>query len=248
VKTLVVMNQKGGVGKTTITTHAGWYFARKYKTLLIDLDQQGNLSYTMKNHLSTSPSVGLFSEASRIAPSGGLLTVAPASQELGGVEGVGSVCIEVFRDSIAAMKDDYEVCVIDTPPALNTRTFGAILSCDAILAPIGIGDYAIQGVTELVRAYKGVSQFYGRSEPKFLGLLPSLFDRKSLQERLLFQSLIEQTGDLVFPAVVTKKDVYARSGTARRPVWEVKTKAGQQAGREMFALFDKVSEMMEISL
>jgi chromosome partitioning protein len=69
MKTLVVMNEKGGVGKTNIVAHAGWYFAEKYRTLVIDLDQQANLTTTLAANLSTVQSVTLFSEPTRV-PSG----------------------------------------------------------------------------------------------------------------------------------------------------------------------------------
>jgi chromosome partitioning protein len=48
MKTLVVMNEKGGVGKTNIVAHAGWYFAERFRTLVIDLDQQANLTTTLE--------------------------------------------------------------------------------------------------------------------------------------------------------------------------------------------------------
>jgi len=96
-----------------------------------------------------------------------------------GVEGVDRSCIETFRDSLKGMADDYDVCIIDIPPALTNRTFGALLAADAVLAPIGINDYSLAGIAELLRAIKGVSVHYKRAEPAFLGLLPSLYDRKS---------------------------------------------------------------------
>lgn len=241
------MNEKGGVGKTTITAHAGWYFARNHKTLLIDLDQQANLSMTMAAHHSTVASVQLFAETTRIPPAFGPLTIAPAGRELGGVESADPAVIETFRNSIQAMSADYEICVIDTPPALAARTFGAILAADAILAPLDLGEYALAGVTELIRAIKGVSAHYQREEPKFLGLLPSNYDRKSPEERLRFQSLIEEVGDLVFPGVIPKRDVYRSINKTGEPVWAVKTKAGRQAADEIRAVFDKVAELMEIS-
>ena len=76
--------------------------------------------------------------------------------------------IEVFRDNLKAMEDDYDVCIIDTSPALATRTYAGRLAADAVLAPVGINDYSVAGITELLRAVKGVSQFYKRPEPQML--------------------------------------------------------------------------------
>jgi chromosome partitioning protein len=245
MKTLVVMNEKGGVGKTNIVAHAGWYFAERYRTLVVDLDQQANLTQTLAAHLSPVESVELFGEAIRV-PAIGELTVTRSTRDLLGVEGVDRACIETFRDSIAAMSDDYDVCVIDTPPALTNRTFGALLAADAVLAPIGINDYSIAGITELLRAIKGVSQHYGRPEPMFLGLLPSIFDRKSKREREMFEDLAAQAGKLLFPGMVAKRDTYSRAATEREPVWAMKGAAAREAGAEIRGVFGTIEDRMEL--
>ena len=100
LKTLVVMNEKGGVGKTNIVAHAGWYFAERYRTLIIDLDQQANLTSTLGAHVAAVESVELFAGVRKVA-SVGALTVAFSTRDLLGIEGVDRKCIETFRDSLA---------------------------------------------------------------------------------------------------------------------------------------------------
>ncbi len=246
MKTLVVMNEKGGVGKTTIAAHAGWYFAERLPTLVIDLDQQANLSDTLEAHAGTVDSVELFAEPTRV-PAMGPLTLARSTRTLLGVEGVGRGCIEVFRDSLAAMAADYGVCVIDTPPALTNRSFAALLAADAVLAPIAINDYSIQGVAELLRAIKGVARHYQRPEPEFLGLLPSLFDRKSRRERALFESFAAELGQLLFPGLLAKRDLYARAVSERQPVWALAGSAAREAAGEIRGVFAHVAGRMEIA-
>ena len=246
MKTLVVMNEKGGVGKTNIVAHAGWYFAERYWTLLVDLDQQANLTMTLGAHLSTVESVELFAEVTTV-PDVGPLTVTRSTRDLLGVEGVDRACIEVFRDSLKAMSDSYDICIIDTPPALTNRTFGALLAADAVLAPIGINDYSLAGIAELLRAIKGVSAHYKRAEPAFLGLLPSLYDRKSRRERQMFEELATQVGKLLFPGVVAKRDLYARAAGEREPVWTMKGASAREAGAEIRGIFETVEQKMELA-
>lgn len=246
MKTLVVMNEKGGVGKTNIVAHAGWYFAEHWRTLVVDLDQQANLSMTLGAHLSSVESVELFAQPISV-PSLGALTVTRSTRDLLGVEGVDRACIETFRDSLHGMSDDFDVCVIDTPPALTNRTFGALLAADAVLAPIGINDYSIQGIAELLRAVKGVAAHYGRPEPIFLGLLPSIFDRKSRREREMFESLAEQAGKLLFPGIVAKRDLYARAASENAPVWQMKGAAAREAACEIRGIFETVALRMELA-
>ena len=246
MKTLVVMNEKGGVGKTNIVAHAGWFFAERHRTLVVDLDQQANLTTTLGAHTAAVDSVDLFAQATRV-PSVGALTVTRSTRELLGVESVDRACIETFRDSLSSMFDDYDICVIDTPPALTTRTFGALLAADAVLAPIGINDYSIQGVAELLRAIKGVAQHYRRIEPTFLGLLPSIYDRKSRREREMFEQLAEQVGKLLFPGIVAKRDSYSRSASDGVPVWSMRGAAAREAGQEVRAVLHKVAVMMALA-
>lgn len=246
MKTLVVMNEKGGVGKTNIVAHAGWYFAEKYRTLVIDLDQQGNLTTTLAGHLSPVESVALFSEETKVAPVGPL-TVTQSTRQLLGVEAADRTCMELFRDNLRSMADDYDVCVIDTPPQLANRTYAGLLSSDAVLAPMGINSYSIAGITELLKAVKGVAAFYKRPEPKFLGLLPSLFDRKSRLEREGFEALVAQIGKLMFPAIIAKRDLYARAGSERMPVWQMKGSGVKDATAEIRGVFELVAEKMELN-
>lgn len=246
MKTLVVMNEKGGVGKTNIVAHAGWYFSERLRTLVIDLDQQANLTRTLGAAVGRVESVALFQAPTKI-PSVGPLTVTRSTRDLLGVEGVGRDCIETFRDSLALNVDDYDVCVIDTPPALTNRTFGALLAADAVIAPIGMNDYSIQGVTELLRAMKGVAQHYQRPAHLFLGLLPSIYDRKSRRERDLFESLAGEVGKLLFPGVIAKRDLYSRSAGESEPVWNMKGAAGRDAGDEIRGVLATIAQKMELS-
>lgn len=245
MKTLAVMNEKGGVGKTSLVAHAGWYLAERFRTLVIDLDQQANLTATLGAHVARVDSVALFTRPTRV-PDVGRLTVTRSTRDLLGVEGGDRACIAIFRDSLAAMDADYDVCVIDTPPALTNRTFGALLAADAVLAPVGINDYSIQGVAELLRAIKGVAKHYERPEPLFLGLLPSIFDRRSRREREQFESLAAQAGRLLFPGLLAKRDAYARAAGEREPVWAMAGSAAREAADEIRGVLATVAERMEL--
>jgi len=246
MKTLVVMNEKGGVGKTNIVAHAGWFFAERYRTLVIDLDQQANLSATMEPHLNPVRSFQLFTEKVKITATS-QLTVTRSTRELLEVDGADRSLIEVFRDNMHAMRADFDFCVIDTAPALTNRTFAALLAADAVIAPIGIDDYSISGITELLRTIRGVSAYYKRDEPAFLGLLPSIFDRKSRHERVMFESLVTQVGQLLFPGIVAKRDSYRSAATAQKPVWSMTGTSAQLASTEIRGVFTTVEHRMELA-
>ena len=247
MKTLVVMNEKGGVGKTNIVAHAAWYFGERLRTLVIDLDQQGNLSATLSGHLAKETAVSLFSPGGRIKPVGDI-TVAGATRDLSEVEQTSETDgLLAFRDNLAAMAGDYDVCVIDTPPALANRTYAALLASDAVLAPVGVNDYSIAGVANLMQAIKGISEYFERTPPLFLGLIPSIFDRRSVRERELFVALAEGVGQLLFPGIVAKRDVYARAAGEGTPVWRLPPSAAVSAARdEIQGVFAEVAKKMGV--
>jgi chromosome partitioning protein len=91
-----------------------------------------------------------------------------------------------------------------------------------------------------------VSGHYKRTEPHFLGLLPSIFDRKSRREREMFESLAEQLGQILFPAIVAKRDVYSRAASEGQPVWAMKGAAARDAGNEIRDVFAIVATRMEL--
>jgi len=260
MKTLAVVNEKGGVGKTTIVAHGGWFFseqpnptAHKYqpsglglRVLLIDLDQQANLTFTMRNHLAPTPAIHLFAKATRVRPIGPL-TVVQSTHHLQGVEATANYSVrETFADSIRAMDADYDLCIIDTPPSLATRTLSAILACDAIISPIASGDYSIDSVTNVLRAIQGVAEHYNRTPPEFLGLLPSIFDRRSNYDRLKLERIAEHFGQLFFPGIVSKRDSYVRAASERIPVWKMRGMPAKDAGLEICALFDTIAQKMQL--
>jgi len=245
MKVLTVMNEKGGVGKTNIVAHGGWYFADYFRTLVIDLDQQANLTTTMSADLGNTDSVELFSEVKRVEPIGDL-TVTRATRELLSIDSANPEIIETFRNSLSAMSDDYDICIIDTPSALANRTYGALLVADAVIIPIGINNYSVAGIEELLRAMKGISTFYKRPEHQFLGLLPSIFDRKNRRERALFEVLEEQFGKILFPGVVSKRDFYSRTPGEKKPVWNMGGTSSQTVGNEIRSVFHLIGQKMKL--
>jgi len=144
------------------------------------------------------------------------------------------------------MDADYDLCIIDTPPSLATRTLSALLACDAVISPIASGDYSIDSVTNVRRAIQGVAEHYNRTPPDFLGLLPSIFDRRSKYDRLKLELIAEHFGQLFFPGIVSKRDSYVRAASERIPVWKMHGMPAKDAGLEICAVFDAVAQKMQL--
>lgn len=232
MKTLVLTNQKGGVGKSTIAVHAAWFLSERGRVLFIDLDGQRNATQSLGRYQGQASTVSLF-QAAQTLPAVGLITLAYATTDLPEVESEGQAILAAFRTNIVAAAPLYDFCVIDTPPAWCLRTLAGILVADAILSPISLGDYAVQGSVELLKAIEGVAQVFHIRKPQFLGLLANLYERRSPRQRSIFERLHAEHPALMFPGFVSRRDAFELAVAEAVPPWHMKTKPAKAAAEEM---------------
>jgi chromosome partitioning protein len=157
-----VANQKGGVGKTTTTVNLGACLAELgYRTLVVDLDPQGNastglginprdLEHTMYDVILHETPLEDCIEGRSVRN----LFVAPASLDLAGaeIELVPAFSRELrLRRAIDEVKDDYEYVIIDCPPSLGLLTVNGLAAATEVLVPIQCEYYALEGLGQLLR-------------------------------------------------------------------------------------------------
>lgn len=161
-RVIAVANQKGGVGKTTSTINLGACLADiGYRTLIIDLDPQGNATTGLgldNRNLETSMYDVIMREApleNCIEPAEVKnLFVAPASLDLAGaeIELVPAFSRELrLRRAIEAVLDDYDFVMIDCPPSLGLLTVNGLAAASEVLVPIQCEYYALEGLGQLLR-------------------------------------------------------------------------------------------------
>ena len=161
-RVLAVANQKGGVGKTTTAVNLGASLAELgYRTLVIDLDPQGNastgLGISTVDRTRTTYNVLLddLPLEDAIEPSAVKhLFVAPANLELAGaeIELVPAFSRELrLRNALEAVLDDYDFVLIDCPPSLGLLTVNALAAAREVLVPIQCEYYALEGLGQLLR-------------------------------------------------------------------------------------------------
>lgn len=244
MKTIVINNQKGGVGKTTVAVHLAWYLAEAgRRVLILDADAQANATDTLKRYTGRASAADLFKPGVEIQPSGiDGLTLAPADTSLTDVDRGDAAAILTLRQNLTAADEHFDVCVIDTPPSLGLRSVAALVAASHVLSPIYLEDYSVKGVKGLLQTFLGVQQRYGRSDTTFLGILPSAFNTKSPRQRAHLEQLLRDAGKYVFPGQIVARDGYAEAVAERVPVWTLKRRSAQEAGREIRAVLAKVVE------
>jgi len=243
MQTIVINNQKGGVGKTLFSVHLAWFLAElKASVLFIDLDGQANSTTVLQAERKGGYAADLF-EKGKLDP----LTAEPGITVLasdGRLDTIDAAGADAMISQFAKIAGAFDFCVVDTPPAWGWRNFSAMAVCDHVIAPIELKDFAISGVGKLLQSMKNVQEKGRNGRPvNFLGLLASRFNSHSNRERDNLQTLINALGsDMLFPGVITNRDGYEQAMSDAVPVWTIKTSGAKVAGAEIRKILATVYE------
>lgn len=197
MKTIAVINQKGGVGKSTTALAIGAGFILKgYKTLYIDLDAQGNLTYTLEASTQGNNILGVLQNPETIqeeiqhTPQGDIIA---SSQALSGAD---TLIIETgkeyrLKEALKIIGDKYDYCIIDTPPALGILTINALTACSGIIIPSQADIYSLQGISQLNNTIQTVRK-YCNPFLSIMGIVLTRFNARSIIRREISE-MLEQT-------------------------------------------------------
>jgi chromosome partitioning protein len=236
MRTIVINNQKGGVGKTTVAVHLAWFLAEEpeARVLFIDLDAQANASSVLSDARQVGLASRLFLDPDYRVQGGAGINVLAADEQLNIIDPQMNVAVPRMAKAFAHLENEFDYCVIDTPPAWGARNYAALLVTDYVISPIDLESFALQGVATLRKQIRLVEE-QGRKGRKvgFLGLLPSRFVSTSPRQRENLKALIAQAGtSLMFEGVLTQRQGYAEAVAVKTPVWQIKKTSAQEAGRE----------------
>jgi chromosome partitioning protein len=208
---IAVLNQKGGVGKTTTAINLAAYLAKDGKSvLLVDADPQGNSTSGLgldKQALSSTLYDVLFSRTEAHQATQKIsdhLYILPSNQNLAGaeVELVGVAGREVqLRRALASQ--DYDYVLIDCPPSLGLLTINALAAANSVLIPVQAEYYALEGLSQLLSVIQQARQALNPGLD-ILGVLITLYDsRNSLSEHVK-KELQSYFGAKLFETVVPR--------------------------------------------
>lgn len=252
MKSLGVVNQKGGVGKSTFATNLGHASEeRGARTLLIDLDPQKSLT------LSFPPTDGaakgdttsaLFTnKTEKLRPEyvSERVAILRADDNLSRV--IDDDVSTLARRPLAHLRrlsSDFDTCIIDTPGNIslgNPMLLSALLAADAIVCPFQVGLYESQSLADLWAYLKTIRSPKYNPRLRVLGLLPSKINTKSKEELKGVELLRESFGDLILPGQLAEMAAVKQATMRRQPVWRA-TKGGghQKAAKEWRQMCDLI--------
>lgn len=242
---ICVINQKGGVGKTTTSVNLAAALAESGKNiLLVDMDAQSNLTTHLglggaddQGNALEKPPVPEFtvydvlkgtkkitdiiikrSEKLSVAPSSLLLSA--ADLELGGV--VGRELI--LKRALAAVRDNYDVIVIDCPPALGLLSLNALAASERVIIPVQSEYLALHGVRQLLDTVDQVRSIYN---PSLVvgGVLICLHDSRKRLARAVADTIRAYFGDLVFDTIIRENVSLAEAPASGQTIFEYAPKS-----------------------
>ena len=229
-KTFAILNQKGGVGKSTTTINLGAALGELGKqVLVIDLDPQGNTSSGLgieKNRLSQCVYDVILGGAALtdviipdVCPG---LDVVPATINLAGaeVELVAEMARELrLKEAIGKVKGRYDYILIDCPPSLGLLTVNALVAADKLLIPIQCEFYALEGVTKLLDSMKRVKTYLNPSLDIF-GVLLTMYDGRTTLSKQVAQEVRNYFKRAVFETVIPRTVKISEAPSYGQPITE----------------------------
>lgn len=226
-KIISVVNQKGGVGKTTTAINVASELASLVNVLLIDLDPQGNATGGLghiKNKIKSSVYTLISGQTKTLdsaqATSIKGLYLIPSDSNLSGaeVEMVGRDRREyILKDALVGNK--FDVVIIDCPPSLGLLTINALTASTHVLIPVQTEYYALEGLSQLLKTIKAVK---GSTNPDlaFLGIVMTMYDKRTTLSTQVRQEVEKYFGSLVFNTNIPRNVRLAEAPSYGKTIFE----------------------------
>lgn len=235
MRTIAIINQKGGCGKTTTAINlAGVLAAAQKRVLLVDLDPQSHCAAGLaipEQRIEVNIGDALLADDTAAIDWTRLLwrvsrnlDLAPSSVRLAGVEAArgglaGRDDAERRLASVLArVADQYDVCLLDCPPSIGLLTFNALVAATEVLIPVETGFFALQGATKQMQTIQAMGKKLGVQPP--FRLLPTIHDESSPMSRDVLDELRRRAAGKVTPVVIRHDSKLREAVTFGQPIIE----------------------------
>ena len=233
MRTIAIINQKGGCGKTTTSINLAACLARLgHKTLLVDMDPQGHcgvglavpeeqIERTIYDAL-IEPSDGKVAKVADIVwQIASDFDLAPANLKLAGFEQVfaGRTGREDrLTNALATVKDSYGWCIIDCPPSVGLLTFNALRACDEVIVPVETGYFSLHGLTKMMETLEMLRERC--SKEIIIRVLPTLYDTRTKLAREVLTELRGKFREYLMESTVNFNTKLKEAASFGQPITE----------------------------
>lgn len=225
---IAILNQKGGVGKTTTAINLGGYLAKAgKKVLIVDFDPQGNATSGLglaKENLETTSYNVLFNPgemATAIQE-----TEMPRLNIIPTNAGLASAEVELvdkpnrellLKEALSGV--DYDYVLIDCPPALGLLTINALAAADKLLIPVQAEYYALEGLSQLLSVMQRVRKGLN-TNLELMGVVVTMYDSRTSLSEQVYNEIKKHFGNKLFKTVIPRNVRLAEAPSHGKPVSE----------------------------
>ena len=262
MKGITAAVQKGGVGKTALSTMLCHYLhlKRGLRVLVIDLDHQGNMTGALKRGgialPCPTPASELLTKHVQTLPNDGLVVVGADGDVLLDLESQSANHNDYatnFRRSIRSLSGQFDVCIIDLNPAPDIRQLSALIASTHVFCPVQLSQESIEGVGHALNSKKnGIFTIRDKFNPAMdiIGLVVNLVEPTPFQRQNL-KTLITEMEQIIFRvgdgyAAIKKSTAVFEAQSSGMPIWLIKKESARNAWRNIEPVLAALATRMQL--